>query len=210
MAAVPAPTVFSGPDLTLEGRLRQLVAGTDFRITVIALDGTVLADSNRRDDELATMDNHRTRPEIVQALARGEGSAVRHSDTTGYDTLYAARLVRDGASRSWILRLGQPLSTISALNHHLSRILMLAVAAALALVALVSWWLTRTLFRPLGGSSRPPTAWAAATTALPSAFRNSANWRASAPRSNVWHATPANRSARSRQSAITSRPRWPA
>ncbi len=150
MAAVPAPTVFSGPDLALEGRLRQLVAGTDFRITIIALDGTVLADSNRRDDELAAMDNHRTRPEIVQALARGEGSAVRHSDTTGYDTLYAARLVRDGTGRSWILRLGQPLSTISALNRHLSRILMLAVAAALALVALVSWWLTRALFQPLG------------------------------------------------------------
>jgi two-component system phosphate regulon sensor histidine kinase PhoR len=150
MAAVPEPVTFSGPDLALEGRLRQLVAGTDFRITVVAIDGTVLADSDRRDDELAAMDNHRSRPEIAAALARGEGSAVRHSDTTGQDTLYAARLVRNGEGRSWILRLGQPLSTISALNRHLTRILMLAVLAALALVALVSWWLTRALFRPLG------------------------------------------------------------
>ena len=150
MAAVPAPAEFTGPDLALEARLRQLVAGTDFRITVVALDGTVLADSDRRDDELAAMDNHRSRPEIALALARGEGSAVRHSDTTGHDTLYAARLVRDGAGRSWILRLGQPLSTISALKRHLSGILLLAVLAALVLVALVSWWLTRALFRPLG------------------------------------------------------------
>ena len=149
MAAVPAPATFSGPDLALEGRLRQLVAGTDFRITVVALDGTVLADSDRRDEELAVMDNHRTRPEIVLALARGEGSAVRHSDTTGHDTLYAARLVGDGAGRSWILRLGQPLSTISALRDHLTRILLLSLLAALALVVLVSWWLTRSLFRPL-------------------------------------------------------------
>ncbi|MBP7587913.1 MAG: PAS domain-containing protein [Thermoanaerobaculia bacterium] len=150
MAAVPEPATFSGPDLALEGRLRQLVAGTDFRITVVAIDGTVLADSDRRDNELAAMDNHRSRPEIAAALARGEGSAVRHSDTTGQDTLYAARLVRNGEGRSWILRLGQPLSTISTLNRHLTRILMLAVLAALVLVALVSWWLTRALFRPLG------------------------------------------------------------
>ncbi len=150
MAAVPPPAALTGPDLALQGHLRHLVAGTDFRITVVALDGTVLADSERSDLELAKMDNHRARPEIVQALARGEGSAVRHSDTTGHDTLYAARLVHDGVGRTWILRLGQPLSAISALNRHLSRILMLAVAAALALVALVSWWLTRELFRPLG------------------------------------------------------------
>ncbi|MEO8197466.1 MAG: ATP-binding protein [Thermoanaerobaculia bacterium] len=149
-AAVPPPSILTGPDFMLAGRLRQLVAGTDFRITIVALNGTVLADSDRRDDELRVMDNHLTRPEIVAALARGEGSAVRHSDTTGHETLYAARLVHDRAGGSWILRLGQPLSTISALNHHLSRILILAVLAALALVLLVSWWLTRALFRPLG------------------------------------------------------------
>jgi len=149
-STVPTPAGFTAPDLGLERRLRQLVAGTDFRLTVIALDGTVLADSDRNDEALAAMDNHRTRPEIVQALARGEGSAIRHSDTTGIDTLYAARLVHDGSGRSWILRLGQPLSTISALKRHLARILLLAALAALALVALVSWWLSRALFRPLG------------------------------------------------------------
>ena len=103
----------------------------------------MLADSERLGSELAAMDNHRSAPRNAAALARGEGSAIRHSDTTGHDTFYAARLVHDGGGRSWILRLGQPLSTISALNRHLSRILLLALAAALALVALVSWWLTR-------------------------------------------------------------------
>jgi two-component system phosphate regulon sensor histidine kinase PhoR len=150
VAAVPAPSSLAVPDLALEQRLRQLVAGTGFRITVVALDGTVLADSDRSDSDLARMDNHRNRPEIAQALARGEGSAVRHSDTTGLDTLYSARLVHDGSGRSWILRLGRPLSSISELNRELSRILLLAALAALALVALVSWWLTRALFRPLG------------------------------------------------------------
>ncbi|MEO8274797.1 MAG: ATP-binding protein [Thermoanaerobaculia bacterium] len=148
--AIPAPDQFRSPDLALEQRLRQLVAGTDFRITVITLNGIVLADSDRSDGEIATMDNHRGRPEIVAALAQGAGSAVRHSDTTGLDTVYAARVVHDAGGQSWILRIGQPLSAISTLNRHLFGILALAALAALALVLLVSWWLTRALFRPLG------------------------------------------------------------
>ena len=209
VAAVPPPAALTGPDLALQGHLRHLVAGTDFRITVVALDGTVLADSERSDLELAKMDNHRTRPEIVQALARGEGSAVRHSDTTGHDTLYAARLVHDGVGRTWILRLGQPLSAISALNRHLSRILMLAVAAALALVALVSWWLTRELFRPLGTPSRRRGHHGPRRLHRPHPHPGTA--RAGAPRQlacNASRATPTSSFARSRRSAITCAPRW--
>lgn len=190
------------------GGCDDFVAGTDFRITVVAIDGTVLADSDRRDDELAAMDNHRSRPEIAAALARGEGSAVRHSDTTGQDTLYAARLVRNGEGRSWILRLGQPLSTISALNRHLTRILMLAVLA-LALVALVSWWLTRALFRPLGELLAAADVMGRGDYTARSASPNSANWRGWAIPSRASRATPANSSAPSKRSATTCAPPWP-
>ncbi len=47
VAAVPAPASLTSPDPVLAQRLHQLVAGTDFRITLVALDGTVLADSER-------------------------------------------------------------------------------------------------------------------------------------------------------------------
>src|ERR1035438_4261428 len=52
------------------------------RVTVIARDGTVLADSQPAP---ATMDNHAARPEVRQALAGATGAAVRHSATLDAD-----------------------------------------------------------------------------------------------------------------------------
>ena len=43
------------------------------RVTIIALDGTVLADSDFSGNRLASMDNHLQRPEVQQALAEGVG-----------------------------------------------------------------------------------------------------------------------------------------
>lgn len=57
------------------------------RITVIAVDGTVLADSER--DPL-TMENHAARPEVVAALAGGIGVDSRLSETVGISFRYVA------------------------------------------------------------------------------------------------------------------------
>src|SRR5574341_738226 len=48
------------------------------RVTVIAADGTVRADS---DEPSSRMENHASRPEVVAALAEGNGHAVRFSQT---------------------------------------------------------------------------------------------------------------------------------
>ncbi len=147
--AIPAPARFDGPDDALQSRLHELARGTGFRLTAIALDGKVLADSDRSTPELARMDNHLARPEVASALARGRGHAVRQSDTTGLATAYAALLVREPSGEGWILRLGQPLAALARTEHHLRRSLALAAAVALVLLGAVSWWLQRRLFRPL-------------------------------------------------------------
>ncbi len=43
------------------------------RVTFIAPDGTVVGDSELGPAELATLENHGTRPEVIQARARGCG-----------------------------------------------------------------------------------------------------------------------------------------
>src|ERR1043166_4877142 len=48
------------------------------RITVIAADGRVLCDS---DEQSSKMENHATRPEVIEALAHHTGWSVRHSAT---------------------------------------------------------------------------------------------------------------------------------
>ncbi len=54
------------------------------RVTYITEDGTVLGDSRQQNIE----ENHSDRPEVIAALADGEGYAVRNSETLGENMVY--------------------------------------------------------------------------------------------------------------------------
>jgi two-component system phosphate regulon sensor histidine kinase PhoR len=58
-----------------------------YRLTLIGLDGAVLADSRFPGE---TLSNHRDRPEVQAALEGNEGSARRSSESLGTELLYAA------------------------------------------------------------------------------------------------------------------------
>lgn len=136
------------PAEDLQAWLRRLAAASDLRITVVALDGTVLADSARSREQVGRMDDHAARPEVVAALRQGHGVAVRRSDTTDLQYVYAARRV-DGPDGSYLLRLAQPLRAVEALRSGLAGTMALAAVTALLVMAAISWWLDRRLFRPL-------------------------------------------------------------
>ena len=63
------------------------------RITLINAEGTVMYDSVQ--DEY-TLENHKSRPEVKDALKKGIGRDVRRSDTVGQDMFYCAVLLEDG------------------------------------------------------------------------------------------------------------------
>ncbi len=71
-----------------------LLAGA--RLTVVAADGTVLADSSVPFEHLPLVENHGTRPEVRAAFERGEGTARRRSATTDRFTRYLALRVASG------------------------------------------------------------------------------------------------------------------
>ncbi|MGH9862737.1 MAG: two-component system histidine kinase PnpS [Candidatus Acidiferrales bacterium] len=79
------------------------------RVTVVAADGLVLADSAH---DPATMENHANRPEIQQALARQQGRAVRYSDTLQRDLLYLAQRYETAPGSPVVIRLALPLAAI--------------------------------------------------------------------------------------------------
>jgi two-component system phosphate regulon sensor histidine kinase PhoR len=83
---------------------RALERAAGGRITVVRSDGTVVIDSEAN---AAGMENHRTRPEVLQALAGGLGSDVRRSATIGVEFLYVAVPIPGGA-----VRIAVPLSEI--------------------------------------------------------------------------------------------------
>ncbi len=80
------------------------------RVTLIAPDGAVLADS---EEDVATMASHRDRPEFVAAVAYGEGHDDRRSETLDEDMIYWAEAMRDddGSVRA-VVRTALPLSVV--------------------------------------------------------------------------------------------------
>ena len=62
-------------------------ASSGARVTIIAADGRVLADSQTETD---TMETHAGRPEVVQALQSGEGRAMRTSVSVKQGLMYYA------------------------------------------------------------------------------------------------------------------------
>jgi len=81
------------------------------RLTVIRADGLVIADTHQ---DAAQMENHGGRPEVRDAINRGQGSAERHSTTLGEDLLYAAVAIRRGPAPWGVVRGAIPLHRVHA------------------------------------------------------------------------------------------------
>ncbi|HSM85708.1 MAG TPA: ATP-binding protein [Candidatus Limnocylindrales bacterium] len=96
---------------------------TETRATIIAHDGTVLADSQA---DARTMENHAGRPEVAAVLHGSTGASSRLSHTVGIEFLYVA--VPSGDK---VARLAYPLSTIRSQISGIQRALLHATALAL-------------------------------------------------------------------------------
>jgi two-component system, OmpR family, phosphate regulon sensor histidine kinase PhoR len=136
----------------LQERVTRLASGTSLRITVIAPDGRVLADSDRTWNEMRAMENHAGRTEVRAALSAGSGRATRRSASTGRRYVYAARAFRTGAAAGGelrVLRLAQPLDDLARVRNRLAGAMALGLLASFVVIALLSVRLDRRLLRPL-------------------------------------------------------------
>lgn len=102
--------------------VRALAQAARARLTVVAPDGRVLADSEAAPEKL---ENHRYRPEIKQALGGTAGWSIRRSASVGVDFLYVAVPVAGHA-----LRLAVPLSEVDQQVQAIRRQMLVAVAVA--------------------------------------------------------------------------------
>jgi two-component system phosphate regulon sensor histidine kinase PhoR len=131
----------------LDALVDRVAAEIGARLTLVALDGRVLADSSLSGAALGAVENHAGRPEIREALASGSGSSVRHSSTVRQDMLYVAVVVRAGSRPLGVARAALSLEGVAAQASDLRR----AVALALALAFVITVVLARVLASPLAG-----------------------------------------------------------
>ena len=80
----------AGPE-ELDALVDQAARDVRARVSIIAPDGRVLADSAASGPELARLENHAGRPEVRQALETGAGTSLRSSTTLHEQLLYAAQ-----------------------------------------------------------------------------------------------------------------------
>lgn len=129
----------AGPE-EIDALGKSLGSELGIRFTLIASDGTVLADSS---ENPALMDNHRYRPEVEEALQQGRGAATRYSVTLDEEMYYMAVTLhgsannREGPDPVAVVRLALPLAGINRAVFNLKLFITGALFAA-ALVALAA------------------------------------------------------------------------
>ena len=111
------------------------------RVTIIALDGEVVGDSEVPPERFAELDNHGGRPEIRDAIAKGEGSSIRYSETMRDDMLYAALPFRSATGQDAVLRLALSMSSVNAAKHEFRAVLGWSLLVAAVTVVFFSYLL---------------------------------------------------------------------
>jgi two-component system, OmpR family, phosphate regulon sensor histidine kinase PhoR len=136
-AALPA----GDPIPELDAEADRMGALLNARVTLIAADGRVLGDSSESVDAVRQMENHASRPEIVEASQHGVGRARRPSATLGIDMLYLAAPVKHPVIA--FVRVALPLTNVSQQLGTVLSATLTALALALAGAGLIAFVLAR-------------------------------------------------------------------
>ena len=112
------------------------------RITWISAEGTVLYDST--EDE-HTFENHKNRPEVKKAFAKGEGEDIRKSDTIGEEMCYYAEKMSDGT----VLRVSRTMNSAMKSAFHILPFMIFLALIMIVTAWLLSKWQIERLIRPI-------------------------------------------------------------
>ncbi len=126
--------------------VERIARTLDIRVTLIDIQGEVIADSSIPSDKLYAIENHWKRPEVQDAITKGYGERTRYSQTVKEHMLYMAIPV--GFPKPYaILRFGKPLYDIGVFDTGIHRTIINGIFQALffSLIAgfLTAFFLTR-------------------------------------------------------------------
>ncbi len=137
--------VLGQTDTSATETARQLTARTNLRMTIVASDGSVLADS---EEDTNDMENHGGRPEVIDAFDGDVGIARRLSSTQGTEQLYVAVPASFNGERV-ALRVSDSLERISDVAASARRFGLMLLAIAIVLAAAIVTRLTAVASEPI-------------------------------------------------------------
>jgi two-component system phosphate regulon sensor histidine kinase PhoR len=134
---------------TVGAFVRRTARPTESRVTLIALDGVVLGDSEVVTAELGRLDNHRDRPEVRAALQGQIGRDLRTSASVHAPLMYVALPVRDAERVVGVVRLALPLSAVTSSYEAINRFMLAGGLVALAVAFGIGVFVAGRVTRPV-------------------------------------------------------------
>lgn len=120
----------------------DLKLAENHRITWIGQDGTVKYDSSVNSDKL---ENHGSRPEVLEAMETGYGEDTRYSKTLAEKTIYSAVKLTDGT----IMRVSQVQFSIFTLVLSMLQPILIVLVLAVILSLLLAAQIARKIVNPI-------------------------------------------------------------
>ena len=114
----------------------------NIRITLVAKDGTVIADSQESANKLG---NHLNRQEIQRAIKNGEATVTRHSDTQEKKVYYFAKQLDNGN----ILRVSAEAKSIGKFFSDYIIYILLCIIVVIVTAVFVSMGITKSIVKPI-------------------------------------------------------------
>lgn len=112
------------------------------RVTVIAPDGEVLADTQ---EDIHKMENHNSRPEVIGARESFVSVIQRKSDTITENMLYVAKLGKDGT----VVRVSQSIGSIPGAMRHIFPAILLGIVVASVFAGIMAKAVSRRMMQPV-------------------------------------------------------------
>lgn len=116
---------------------------TDYRITVIKPDGTVIYDNSGQD--ISKMDNHLNRKEVIEALENEYGYSTRLSSTFMERYVYTAAKLKSGD----VVRVSNSYNSIIHTLRTLAEPMLLVILVIIGLSFFIAYRLARNIVEPL-------------------------------------------------------------
>ena len=130
----------------IDGLVKSFKHDVNARITVIDRDGTILADSEK---DPKTMENHKMRPEFIDAISGRIGTSIRFSVTVEEKMLYVAIPIVLDSKILGVLRVSTYLKDIEILLSELRLKIFLLTLILATIAFIIIYFISRGISRPL-------------------------------------------------------------